>query len=497
MAAANVFTGYDPPSSQVLSMEISSSANTMPSEDEYLDDMAAKQRKWLPHQTPRLFRDDYIVVVKPRVLCELRTFVPADRAGDAIRRYLGDRATTQIQVWPIWEQNILVCSATILPMAQRFLGDFQLQVGDQQLPVRGHAKAPGDTCKGVININPADSPEKMKSELHWPRGTILPVRKLGDPAVAVVTFEGTKLVRFLFYHCVATYIRPYKKTVPVCTKCGTIGHRPPECPHPAPTQCAKCGTPAPAGLTAHDCHPKCLLCHGTHETGTSGCAAKCRKRKQPSTPPRGTTSSSQPDNGTNLHQSGPPFHANTQAFPPLVAPTAAPQVSSWAGTAASKPLSPPSVDPPSPELAALRQHLSPRAKSTLIKPPAPAAMCTPAVGTVPHLLQQLLRLLGHFSEERAQRIEERHTRVEASMTHLLTSFSVQRIVVEVTQAIQTWAITQFQPKALRSCSSSVSSAGTAPRRRRKVATTNPASDNPASVPLPASEDSEQNMEDQI
>lgn len=588
-------------------MEISSPAKTMPSEDEYLDDMVrlwqrkqaksksasqqqrdaaagrhspavqgtparhpsggastsapssqpAKQRKWRPRQTPRLSRDDYIVVVKPRVPCELRTFVPADRAGDAIRRYLGDRTTTQIQVWPIWEQNILVCSTTILPMAQRLLGDFQLQVGDQQLPVRGHAKAPGDTCKGVININPAESPEKIKSELHWPRGTILAVRKLGDSAAAVVTFEGTKLPRFLFYHCVATYIRPYKKTVPVCTKCGTIGHRPPECPHPAPTQCAKCGTPAPAGLTAHDCHPKCLLCHGAHETGTSGCAAKYRKRKQPSTSPRGTTSSSsQPDNGTNLHQSGPPFHANTQAFPPLVAPAAVPQVSSWAGTAASKPLSPPSVDPPSPELAALRQHvaelqrqnslltkqlellnkqlqpqqqctarpsgiaspvqaatpatskLSPRAKSTPIKPPAPAAMCTPAVGTgaastpaaleapgAPQVLLPANQTLP--SEERVPRIEERLTRVEASINHLLTSFSVQRIVVEVTQAIQAWAVTQFQPKASRSRSSSVSSAGTAPRRRRKVATTTSPSDNPASVPLPASEDSERNMEDQI
>ncbi|KAH6934256.1 hypothetical protein HPB50_022628 [Hyalomma asiaticum] len=606
MAAANVVTGYDPASNQVLSMEISSSAKTMPSEDEYLDDMMrlwqrkqaksksasqqqrdaaagrhspavqgtparhpsggastsfpssqpAKQRKWRPRQTPRLSRDDYIVVVKPRVPCELRTLVPADRAGDAIRRYLGDRTTTQIQVWPIWEQNILVCSTTIMPMAQRLLGDFQLQVGDQQLPVRGHAKAPGDTCKGVININPAESPEKIKSELHWPRGTILAVRKLGDSAAAVVTFEGTKFPRFLFYHCVATYIRPYKKTVPVCTKCGTIGHRPPECPHTAPTQCAKCGTPAPAGLTAHDCNPKCLLCHGAHETGTSGCAAKYRKRKQHSTSPRGTTSSSQPDNGTNLHQSGPPFHADTQAFPPLVAPTAVPQVSSWAGTAASKPLSPPSVDPPSPELVALRQHvaelqrqnsllskqlellnkqlqpqqqctarpsgiatpvqaatpatskLSPRAKSTPIKPPAPAAMCTPAVGTgaasTPAALEapgapQVLLPANPTppSEERAPCIEERLTRVEASINHLLTSFSVQRIVVEVTQAIQAWAITQFQPKASRSRSSSVSSAGTAPRRRRKVATTTPPSDNPASVPLPASEDSEQNMEDQI
>ncbi|KAH6948158.1 hypothetical protein HPB50_023108 [Hyalomma asiaticum] len=280
-------------------------------------------------------------------------------------------------------------------MAQRLLGDFQLQVEDQQLPVRGHAKAPRDMCKGVINTNPAESPARSY------------------PASSSTT----------------AWLRPYKKMVPVCTKCGTIGHRPPECPHPAPTQCFKCGTPAPAGLTAHDCHPECLLCHGAHETGTSGCAAKYRKHKQPSTCPQGTTSSSsQPDNGTDLHQSSPPFQANTQAFPLLVAPAAVPQVSSWAGTAASKPLSPPSVDPPSPELAALRQHavtpatskLSPRATSTPIKPPAPAAISTTAAGTsaastpaaleAPVAPQVLLPANPTLpSEERVPRVEERLT----------------------------------------------------------------------------------------
>ncbi|KAH6946055.1 hypothetical protein HPB50_011352 [Hyalomma asiaticum] len=65
------------------------------------------------------------------------TFVPADRVGDAIRAYLGDQTTAHVQVWPIWEQNIIICSTTVLPQAQQLLGDFQLLVGDQQLPVRG------------------------------------------------------------------------------------------------------------------------------------------------------------------------------------------------------------------------------------------------------------------------------------------------------------------------------------------------------------------------
>lgn len=109
------------------------------------------------------------MVLKPRVPCELQTFLLADRLGDAIQAYLGESTTTQVQVWPIWDQNIILCSSTMLSKAQQLLGDFQLPVGDQQLPIGGHAKPSKETCRGVITINPALDPSKIKSELHWPQ----------------------------------------------------------------------------------------------------------------------------------------------------------------------------------------------------------------------------------------------------------------------------------------------------------------------------------------
>ncbi|KAH7946606.1 hypothetical protein HPB52_001850 [Rhipicephalus sanguineus] len=465
---------------QLLSMEISSPEQAMPSKDEYLEDMVriwkrkqaqsesaflqqrdatagrhppvvqgtpacrptggaptsassllpAKQRKW----------HDYIVVVKPRVHCELRTCVPADRAGDAIRNYLGDRTTTLFQVWPIWEQNILVCSTTMLPMAQKLLGDFQLQVGGHELPVRGHAKPSRDTCRGVITINPAETLEKIKSELYWPRGTILAVRKLGECAAAVVTFEDPKLPRFHFYHCVATYIRPYKKTVPACTRCGTIGHRPPECPHPTPTQCAMCGIPTPKASLTTIATPIASSATAPTRLGKSGCAAKYWKPKPPSTFRGPTSSSSQPNEGTRMHRTGPSQPANTQAFPLLVAPAAALQLSSWAWVAASQPLSPPAVDAPPPRACdpspasgyAGFPKPSARATCTPINPPAPVAdeptPAAPAVSGAPQA--PLPTNPTQPSEDRVPRIGERLTRVEASINHLNTNFSVQRIVVE-------------------------------------------------------------------
>ncbi|KAH7940899.1 hypothetical protein HPB49_007704 [Dermacentor silvarum] len=244
MADATTVTGYDPTSLRVVTMETTSSDQAMPSEHEYLADMVKlwqrkqsqaaappkgqgsraatrpqvaasgsstrrspdgtrtappspprRQPKWRPRHTPRLSRDDYIVVLKPRAPFELKSVLPSDRAGDAIRAYLGEHSSTSFH---------------------RLLGDIQLPVGDQQLPFRGHAKASGEICRGVITINPAETPQRIKSELEWSQGAILAVRKLGDSTAAVVTFEGTKLPRFIFYHSVvACRARTKRQSRPV------------------------------------------------------------------------------------------------------------------------------------------------------------------------------------------------------------------------------------------------------------------------------------------
>ncbi|KAH6945804.1 hypothetical protein HPB50_009992 [Hyalomma asiaticum] len=102
-----------------------------------------------------------------------------------------------------------------------------------------------------------------------------------NSTAAVVTLEGTKLPHFLFYHCAATYVRPYKKTIPACARCSTIGHRPCVCPHPNPDCHVKFGTLAPEGLTKRYYHPKYLLCHSAHETGPRGCTESTGGSRSP------------------------------------------------------------------------------------------------------------------------------------------------------------------------------------------------------------------------
>ncbi|KAH6940726.1 hypothetical protein HPB50_005643 [Hyalomma asiaticum] len=574
MAAATTVTGYDPTSLQVVTMETTSSNQAMPSENEYLADMVKlwerkqsqpragtrqkaaasgsssrhsaegartagtsspkHQLKWRPRHTPRLSREDYIVVLKPRAPFELKSVLPCDRAGDAIRTYLGGPSSGTLHVWPVWDQNVLVCSVTSSSMAQRLLGDIQLLVGDQQLPFRGHAKASGEICQGVITINPDETPQRIKSELEWSQGTILAVRKLGNSTAAVVTFEGTKVPRFIFYHSVVAYVRPYKKTIPACTLCGTIGHRPSACPRPTPGRCTRCGTQVqvtPQGLAQHECNPTCLLCSGPHETGARGCLGKYRKPAPPSTrkpsapPSAGLQAASQAKPGSPLNTPATPPPATAVHYPPLV--TASPQVSSRAGMTAPQPLLP-SPPPPSPELSALRKQnaLLQRQIAALTKqvaalqlqqqkpegPPSAAPLVEPAVpklnsratpnpcttypappttapaapaaqGSPPNLspIDQTLPL------------EDRISRLESAVLSHMSAINVEYIVAEVVQAVQAWALTQFRTKSTRSRSASTGSSS-APRRRKVAGSSSPAL-NPASIPLPAPQGQGQGMED--
>ncbi|KAH7934002.1 hypothetical protein HPB49_020202 [Dermacentor silvarum] len=464
-----------------------------------------RQTKWRPRHTPRLSRDDDIVVLKPRVPFELKSVLPSDRAGDAIRAYLGEHSSTSFHVWPVWDQNVLVCSVTSLPMAQRRLGDIQLPVGDQQLLFRGHAKASGEICRGVITINPAETPQRIKSELEWSQGAILAVRKLGDSTAAVVTFEGTKLPRFIFYHSVVAYVRPYKKTIPACSLCGTIGHRPSACPRPTPGRCTRCGTQVQVtseGLAEHECNPTCLLCSGPHETGARGCPGKYRKPTPPSTskppapPSPGTRAASLPKPGSRLQTPANPPPTTSVHYPPLVV---APLQSSplyenrtlfFSGKSQLS-LSRWQVsncnnrnrqDPPLP-LQLLNQP-SPRATPTPRTPPAPPASSTaPAAQSVTGAPQSPLSI------DYTLPLEDRITRLENVVLYQISTINVQYIVPEVVQAVQAWALTHFRTRSSRSRSASTSSSS-APRRRKVAGSSSPAL-NPASIPFPTP----QGMED--
>ncbi|KAH8031542.1 hypothetical protein HPB51_019112 [Rhipicephalus microplus] len=194
MASPNQITGYDPESLQIIQMDTAQTETPLPTEEEYLQDMVrvwrgrkntavasrdarapaakqqaasrpqqaqgknapsvasqrAKQLQWRPKNTPRIEEDDVIVVLKPRETLDLKaTFGPGE-AGAAVRSILGADASVGLAVWPLWDQNVLVCTLKSVDAAERLLRDIKLPVGGRQLTFRGHPKLSvghrADTC---------------------------------------------------------------------------------------------------------------------------------------------------------------------------------------------------------------------------------------------------------------------------------------------------------------------------------------------------------------
>ncbi|KAH7933323.1 hypothetical protein HPB49_011550 [Dermacentor silvarum] len=77
--------------------------------------------------------------------------------------------------------------------------------------------------------------------------------------------------------------RPYRQKVEACAKCRQLGHRQDVCPNVTISLCPKCGTPDPP--EDHSCTPTCIICNGTHETGSSECRLRYKPRTLPPAPP--------------------------------------------------------------------------------------------------------------------------------------------------------------------------------------------------------------------
>ncbi|KAH8036656.1 hypothetical protein HPB51_003442 [Rhipicephalus microplus] len=293
MTTPNQVIGYDPESLQIIQMDTAQTQTPLPTEEEYLKDMLrqaqgknapsvtpqrAKQLQWRPKNTPRIEEDDIIVVLKPQETLDLKAKFGPGQAGAAVRCILGAYASVGLAVWPLWDQNVLVCTLKSVDAAERLLRGIKLPVGGRQLTFRGHPKLSGEFCRGVVHVSQDETSETVKSKLSA-EPNIVSVRKLGDTPVAVITFAGTK-----------------------------------------PGRCTSCGVQVPAatsdGPTEHQCIPSCLLCGGGHKTGALGCAGRFRQPVK-----SGSTRGSKP---TTIGGEG----GNKQAPTPKTGPKKAPAAKS-------------------------------------------------------------------------------------------------------------------------------------------------------------------------
>ncbi|KAH7941469.1 hypothetical protein HPB49_014182 [Dermacentor silvarum] len=244
----------------------------------------SKTATWRPCNTPKMSSDDIIVVLKPRETLHLKTVFQTGDLGVPIAQYVAGEAGTTLNLWPVWTQNLIVCGTQHVEVANKLARDFSLNMGSGSVPLRSHAKLNGEVCRGVITVRADETTTSLKGKVVWREGALAFVRKLRTSNVAVLV--GRRVPRYVHYNCECAVVREYKRTVPACYHCGTIGHRIDNCPHPDVARCGYCDQRVGAseqGLAEHECTPSCTVCAEAHLTSLADCKGKFRRLQRPRT----------------------------------------------------------------------------------------------------------------------------------------------------------------------------------------------------------------------
>ncbi|KAH7953467.1 hypothetical protein HPB49_009070 [Dermacentor silvarum] len=221
----------------------------------------------------RTAAEDFTIVLKLRVTMDLKAAFQPGELGTMLASYLNATNSDCISVWPIWAQNIIDVSTNDINTANLLSREFSLKNSQGPLPMIGHAKISGEMCRGVIMVHEQEASAFLTAKIHWRGGNIAFIRKLGKTSVALLTYEGHHVPRFVQYNSAVTPVREYKRTILACYCCGAVGHRPKLCPHPNDQRCGHCGHVAGAseeGMTRHECKPSCLVCGEGHMPGLQG-----------------------------------------------------------------------------------------------------------------------------------------------------------------------------------------------------------------------------------
>ncbi|KAH6929538.1 hypothetical protein HPB50_002620 [Hyalomma asiaticum] len=230
---------------------------------------------------------DFVVVLKCRTQLSLAAVFPENGAGRALIAHLGATATRLVTVVLVREQNLMLVYTSNPHIADKLIGEFAVPSSVGPVPMFGYLRADTqDSCYGVVTVPNSDNEATLRESLYWPEGEILHVRRLGTSNKVRLTFSGKVKPRYVSYDALLIPVQPYKKTVPACSRCGSVGHRPDTCPGPKPDLCGICGKAVPltdGSRAPHECTPRCALCAGPHVTVDRRC--KERYRAPPPKPP--------------------------------------------------------------------------------------------------------------------------------------------------------------------------------------------------------------------
>ncbi|KAH7948420.1 hypothetical protein HPB52_021987 [Rhipicephalus sanguineus] len=215
----------------------------------------SKLIKLRARDTPEMSADDIIVVLKPRETLHLNMAFQTGDVGAAIAQYVRGEAAATLNVWPVCTQNLIVCGTQHVEATNKLAPDWNLNIGSGSDPLRRHVKLNRDVCRGVVTVRADETTASLKGEVVWREGELAFVRKLGTCNAVVLTFVDQRVIRYVHYNCECTVVREYKKTVPACYRCETLGHWIDNYPHPDVARCGCCGQKVGAseqGLAEHE-----------------------------------------------------------------------------------------------------------------------------------------------------------------------------------------------------------------------------------------------------
>ncbi|KAH9367421.1 hypothetical protein HPB48_021485 [Haemaphysalis longicornis] len=159
---------------------------------------------------------------------------------------------------------------------KRYVKLQELQIKDQQHPLRAYVAAPDDAIKGIIYNAFYDQTQNEIFEntinLNKRRNyTIADARQLGKTKSLRITFIGTKEVprEIIFFGSIYTCY-PFKAKVETCLNCRRAGHKANVWPKEKTGLWRRSGGQHPVEEQP-DCTPKLILCNGDHFTGTRQC----------------------------------------------------------------------------------------------------------------------------------------------------------------------------------------------------------------------------------
>ncbi|KAH8040383.1 hypothetical protein HPB51_010163 [Rhipicephalus microplus] len=175
----------------------------------------------------------------------------------------------------VQDQNLILAYTPHPLIADKLIGELTVPSSVGPVPLFGYLRADTqDSCYGVVTVRSSDSEAELRQRFYWPEGEILHIRRLGTSNKVRLTFAGKVKHRYVTYDTLLIPVQPYRKTVPACNQCGSVGHRPDACPSPKPDLCGTCGNTVPlidGARAPHECTPKCALCAGPHVTGDRCC----------------------------------------------------------------------------------------------------------------------------------------------------------------------------------------------------------------------------------